>query len=465
MLNKFFNISITYGVGFFLLRSVSFLLLPIYTNLLNVNDAGIIFIVYTVLAFLNPVYAFGMDSALLKFYNSKKYSKKEITSSSFIILAISSFIMSSLMILFSQNYTTSLLNISFNVFYFIAIILFFDSISARLLVLLRLLEKPWVFLLIGFINIVCSFLFNILFLTSFSNGALAAIYALTVTSFIQFFCLSPLLIKNIKISFFNWVLIKEMFFFGLPFLPAAVLFIITGMSDRWLIKVYLGLESVGLYGAGYKVGSAISILVLAFNLSWQPYYLKHSNDKNLTKKLMEISYKFFIVLFLCCCLVSMLWPLLIKTNINNYYLVGPDFWDGGRVIPWVAFGYFFYGLFVLQSPSIYLKNKQLWSPLFWLLGATSNIGLNVVLIPKIGILGAAISSLLSYLIMFICLWYKNQDWLKNNFIDLWLLCFAFAGAAIVLLNQYLLYVWASYLFFMLYFVVSILKLKEPVDKR
>ena len=465
MLNRFFSISITYGVGYFLLRSVSFLLLPIYTNLLSVNDAGIVFIVYTILALLNPVYAFGMDSALLKFYNSEKYSKKEITSSSFIILAFSSFLISSFIILFSQNYTASLLNIGFNVFYFIAIILFFDSISARLLVLLRLLEKPWAFLLIGFINIVCSFLFNLLFLTSFSNGSLAAIYALTVTSFIQFFCLCPLLIKSITLSLFNWNLIKEMFSFGIPFLPATILFIITGMSDRWLIKAFLGLDSVGLYGAGYKVGSAISILVLAFNLSWQPYYLKRSNDKNLTKQLIEISYKFFIVLFLFCCAVSMFWPLLIKANINNYYLVGPEFWDGGGVIPWVAFGYFFYGLFVLQSPSIYLKNKQLWSPFFWLIGATSNIGLNVVLIPKFGILGAAISSLLSYLIMFICIWHKNQGWFKNNFIDLWLLCFALAGITIVLLNQYLLYVWTSYLFFILYFVVSLLKLRKPINKQ
>ena len=113
MLNKFFNISITYGVGFFLLRSVSFLLLPIYTNLLDVNDAGIIFIIYTILALLNPLYAFGMDSALLKFYNSEHYSKKEITSSSLIMLAASSFVLSSLMILLSPNYATSLLNVNF----------------------------------------------------------------------------------------------------------------------------------------------------------------------------------------------------------------------------------------------------------------------------------------------------------------------------------------------------------------
>ena len=465
MLNKFFNVSITYGLGVFLLRSVSFLLLPIYTNLLNINEAGIVFIVYTLLAFLNPIYAFGMDSSLLKFYNSKRYSKKEITSSSLLMLAVSSFVLSSMILLLSQNHTTALLNVDFNVFYFIAIILFFDSISARLLVLLRLLEKPWAFLSIGFINIVSSFLFNIVFLTSFSNGSLAAIYALTLTSFIQFLCLFPFLIRNIKISLFNWGLVKQMLTFGIPFLPAAILFIITGMSDRWLIKAYLGLEQVGLYGAGYKVGSAISILVLAFNLSWQPYYLKHSNDKNLTKQLAKISYMFFIVLVLCSCGISIFWPLIIKININNYYLVGQEFWLGGKVVPWVAFGYFFYGLFVLQSPSIYLKDKQLWSPVFWFIAAGSNILINIILIPRLGIVGAGISSLLSYMIMFMCLWYKNQRWFKNNFIDLWLIVFSFVAIVIILLNQSFSYPWLSYVFFMLYAIVSILKLHEELNKQ
>ena len=61
MNNKFLNDTIVYGLGFVLLRGISFLLLPIYTNLLSTYDAGIIFIIYTILAFLNPVFSFGMD--------------------------------------------------------------------------------------------------------------------------------------------------------------------------------------------------------------------------------------------------------------------------------------------------------------------------------------------------------------------------------------------------------------------
>ena len=65
MISSFFNISIIYGVGFFLLRSISFLLLPLYTNLLNTNDAGIVFIVYTVLAFLNVIISYSLLFLLL----------------------------------------------------------------------------------------------------------------------------------------------------------------------------------------------------------------------------------------------------------------------------------------------------------------------------------------------------------------------------------------------------------------
>ena len=455
---NFLNISLTYGIGFFLLRSISFLLLPLYTNLLTVSDAGIVFLVYTILAFLNPVYAFGMDSALLKFYNSTEYDKKEITASSLITLIVSSFFLSLFIILLS-NYYSVFLNFSYNSLFFIAIVLFFDSVSARLLVLLRLLENPIYYLFVGLVNILSSILFNLLFLKYYSLGGFGAIYALTCTAFVQFLFLFPILIKNIKIHAFNYALIKKMFLFGIPFLPATILFIITGISDRWLIKHYLGLEQVGLYGAGYKIGSVVSILVLAFNLSWQPYYLKYYKNKNFISRINKISYFFFIILIFFSSGISLFWPLLITININGYSLIGESFWGGGVIIPWVAFGYFFYGLFVLQSPSIYLHNKQNWAPFFWFIAALSNILINIILIPRLGLVGAGISSLTSYLLIFLILFYKNQRWLKNNFIDLFLICLGLGSIIVVVLNQILLYPYPSYFLFVLLGIICFVKIK------
>ena len=147
MLKTYFKLSIKYGLGFFCLRIVSFLLLPLYTNLLTVEDAGVVFLVYTILAFLNPVYAYGMDSSLLKFYHDSKYSQKEVSTNSLIPLFASSFFLSLLIIIFS-NYYNSLLGLPYNVLFLISIILFFDSLSARLLVLIRLLENANYYLLV-----------------------------------------------------------------------------------------------------------------------------------------------------------------------------------------------------------------------------------------------------------------------------------------------------------------------------
>ena len=464
IVSNFFNISITYGVGFFLLRSVSFLLLPIYTNLLTSGDAGIVFIIYTVLAFLNPLYAFGMDSALLKFFNLEKYNRKETVSSSLAAAVFSACIFSCFLLALSQ-YFNFFLNLTFNSLFFISIILFFDSLSSRVLVLLRLLEKPFYYLGVGLINILGSVLLNILFLNYYTLGSFGAIYALTLTSFLQFLCLVPILIKNLHLHFINFKLIKKMFLFGFPFLPSSLLFILTGMSDRWLIKYYLDLNQVGLYGAGYKVGSAISIAVLAFNLSWQPYYLKQYKNTSFALNVNIISNIFFIFLLLLTTGLSLFWPMLIKININGYYLIGEAFWTGGFIIPWVAFGYFFYGMFILQSPSIYLCNKQAWSPVFWLIGGSSNILINVFLIPTLGILGAAISSLFSYLFMFVFIYYKNQLWLKNNFIDTFLVGLGLGSLIIIIVGQYLLYIKVSYVFFFVFCVICCGKLKRIIIKQ
>ena len=91
--------------------------------------------------------------------------------------------------------------------------------------------------------------------------------------------------------------------------------------------------------------------------------------------------------------------------------MGQSFWEGGTIIPIVGLSYVFYGLFILQMPSIYLKNKEKWVPLFWGLGLIINILGNVLLIPQYTIYGAAISTLLTYFCMSFFLVYKNQLWL------------------------------------------------------
>jgi len=83
--NKFWGQTAIYGLGYLLVRAVSFLLLPLYTNLLTPSETGFIFLFLTLLAFLNTFYNMGMDSALLKFYDKEKFN---VVFSSFILYSL-----------------------------------------------------------------------------------------------------------------------------------------------------------------------------------------------------------------------------------------------------------------------------------------------------------------------------------------------------------------------------------------
>ena len=116
-----------------------------------------------------------------------------------------------------------------------------------------------------------------------------------------------------------------MLIFGLPFLPATILFISIGMIDRFFIESYLGLTSVGIYSAGYKVGSIISIVIIAFNLNWQPYYLKIKDDKSFSKYIKTISQMFFIIISYTAYFMCFFVNDLISIKFFGFYIVGESF--------------------------------------------------------------------------------------------------------------------------------------------
>jgi len=414
MKKNFWNYTIVYGLGFLLLRGISFFLLPLYTNLLSKYDAGIIFLIYTVLAFLNPIYTYGMNSSLFKFYNNDNFSPKTVLSTSFISLFLSSSFLTFLLILFSYNINWIIVeNSSINWFLFLSLILFSDSISSRIFVVVRLRQKPLYFLGVGLLNIVLSVSLNYSLIKVYEMGVFGAVLALLFVAVLQMIVLFPFIISSISPFNFSFNLFKSMFRFALPFLPSALLFVVMGFSDRWFIKYFLNTESVGLYGAGYKLASIMSLAVTAFNLNWQPYYLKFkNNDKN---RFGGIGNLVIVVLILIFTLLIYFVHDIASLNFNGTSLIGEDFQKGLIIVPYIALGYLFYGIYVLQMPSVFILNKQNWGLVFWSMGAIINIIGNYILIPRFGFIGAAYSSAFSYLIMMLSLYICNLIWMPIKY--------------------------------------------------
>ena len=226
--------------------------------------------------------------------------------------------------------------------------------------------------------------------------------------------LLPAIYNKLNINSFDKSLLIKMKNFSLPFLPAAIFFILIEISDRWFIGFLSSntTADVGLYGAGYKIGSIMLLIVRGFNLNWQPYYLKAKNTPMAIKKFETIGTDFINIMICFSSLILIFYPLILQNKIFGIYLIGEIFWPGLTIIPIILLSYIFYGVFILQMPSIYLTNKQNWAPIFWGIGFIINASLNILLIPMYGFLGAAISTLIAYFSMMILIVYKNYSWMK-----------------------------------------------------
>jgi O-antigen/teichoic acid export membrane protein len=293
-------------------------------------------------------------------------------------------------------------------------ILFSDMLSSRLMTIIRLLEKPIYFLMVSLANVLLSITLNIYFIQSLGMGFNGALIALVCVSIIQLLLLLPLLAFNLKINQFDYALLRKMLLFSMPFLPASIFFIMIEMADRIMLGWLSSVEDVGLYGAGYKIGAIVLLIVRAFNLNWQPFYLKSEHNDSVIQ-FEQIGSRFIVFLIFISTIITMIWPILFKININNIYLIGEAFWSGGEIIPIIAFSYAIYGVFILQMPSIYIKNKQSWVPYFWGAGFIINFISNYLLIPGYGFYGAAFATFFAYLFMSLFLLYKNQDWLPIKY--------------------------------------------------
>ncbi len=409
---NFWKTTTIYGIGFIALRAISFLLLPLYTNLLSNAEAGWVFIIYTLLALLNVFYTHGMNAALLKFFHSS--NKQEIVTTSTIYAIISSVVLSLFLFTVYSIYAKTTGENHHLIVIFMLIIASLDMLSAKNNIILRLLERPLYYLFICLVNVLLSIGLNIYFIQICNQGIMGAIHSLLIVAIIQFLLLVPIMWSFIRITLFNYRLLLQMLTVGMSFFPAALFFVFIELSDRWMLGYLLNIHEVGLYGAGYKIGSVVLLLVNSFNLNWQPYYLKTKLNKGIPV-FEKIGNGFILILVFISTILASFWPVLFNIKLGSYSIIGQDFWEGGRIIPIICISYIFYGIFILQMPSIFLKTKQKWAPIIWGSGLIINVLSNLMLIPVYGMFGAAYATLFAYITMSAIIIFKNYHWMRLKY--------------------------------------------------
>jgi len=430
--------TLIYGFGNVFSRLITFLLLPLYTNLLNPKEYGIITLLYVFIGFMNIIYHYGLDSSFLKYFadQKNKENQKKIFSTAFFLNFLSSILFSILIIIFSHKLSLIIFNdeIYQNLFKISSYILFFDSISHIPFALLRIQKKAFIFMLIKFLNVSVTLFFNIYFLIIKGTGIEGVFNSILIASII-----STLFVFFSSINSFKLVLkydyIKKLINFGLPFLPAGIASITMESIDRYILSILTDTYTVGIYTVGYKLGIFMLIFSTAFNYAWQPFFLSINKD-DIAKKLFSKIFTFYISLaFIIWVFISLFIKDIIDIQFLGYSLIESKYNESITIVPFILLSYIFQGAYYNFLPGIYFQEKTKIIPLIVSISASINIFTNILLIPIYGMVGSAIATLFGHLTMAILTYYKSKKlfYIKYEWIKLFVLFFI--SLTIIIISQ------------------------------
>ncbi len=413
MLNKIkqlVNETLVYGILQIFGRFLTFLLTPLYTNFLTKTDNGDISYVWSILAFLNIIYSLGMESAFFRFYDKNDIEKsKSVFSHAYFVMFGISFSFTILILIFS-NYIASHITSSpqgLSLIRLSAFIPLVDTIIMIPFALLRINHKAKRFALARFLAILVTIILNYIFLVTYKIGIVGVAYAQIFGNIIPFIILIPEVLKNLKFKI-DKKLLKDMFIFGLPTVPAYLSSIILQIGDKPLFKEITGSsEQLGIYNANYKLGIPMMLAVTAFDYAWKPFYLNNYKEEGSKQLYSRILTYYTIICAIVFLLVSLFIPYLVRMPFLGGRFINPEYWVGIGIIPIILGAYYFTGVYSNISAGFNISKQTKYLSISVGVSAILNILLNIILIPYFSYYGAAWATFLAYFINALILYYYS----------------------------------------------------------
>lgn len=207
----------------------------------------------------------------------------------------------------------------------------------------------------------------------------------------------------------------DAFKYGAPLIPHVIAGVVITMSDRVLLASMLTLGDAGVYSASYEVGMAMFLVITSVNQAFMPWLFGQLADEERAQKraIVAGTYAYFGGLLALAGVGYFVAPPFI-----GVYL-GADFQAAGELLPWIVLAFAFHGMFVTQSNYLYFSKRTGFLSTASAVAALTNIGLNLVLIPRYGVFGAAWASSVAFLAALALTWWFGQRLIPMPWLTFW----------------------------------------------
>ena len=411
-----------YGLATVIPRMFSFILVPLYTDLLPKAEYGKVSIIFAWMIFFNVILAYGFETAFFRFYN-KETDKKSVVETTSVSLFWTSLSFLFLALLF-RNKLAIWSGIDAQYITYTIWILVLDALVIVPFSKLRVNQQPIKYAIIKIGNVAINLVLNLFFLSylpaiakSNSDSFLSSFYledfqigyifvSNIVASLVTFLILSPnyLLLK----WYFDYKLWKRMMQYGLPIMVAGIAFAINEQFDKILLSYLLppdiAAAEVGVYSACYKLGLFMVLYRTAYTLGIEPFFFSHADNQDAPQTYATIT-KYFVI-FGSFILLS----VIVFADVLKVIMIQDEsYWEAMKVVPLIILANFFLGIYTNLSVWYKLIDKTHIGAYISIIGAIITLALNYLLIPTMSYYGSAIATIAAYgSMMFISYYFGNK---------------------------------------------------------
>ena len=223
------------------------------------------------------------------------------------------------------------------------------------------------------------------------------------------------LLRFMRSKWLDLEIIKPALAFGIPIIPSNIFTVLLIANDRYILNYYHSSSVVGIYSVAYSVLGILLSIALSAGQVILPYFAEaHAKDKKQYKTLLNASLKYGLMLVI----PGIVGAVALRSELVTL-IAGPKYLAASQVIIVLMLYPVFALLMNIGNNSLLVKGETRYVAFQYLIGLVINFGLNIFLVPRYGMYGAAFSLVFSYFIMAAMSLYKstaykifNYDFLK-----------------------------------------------------
>ena len=382
-----------YGAGDVAVSAVNLLLLPIYVEYLSERDYGVLGLLGAVEVIAKILFRWGLDGSFMRFFydSEDERSRQRLASTIFFFLLA----VNGVLLVVSLGASPWLAATVFNdpdaatalqlvLLYTFAIAFTFFPFHV-----LRMEQRSAEFSLLAILRSIATVVVRLALVVSAGLGLLGVVIADLAVTIAVMAVLLRRFVPLIRADFSTSVL-RQSLAFGLPRVPHAAAQQVMAVGDKFILATYRPIGEVGMYSMGVSFGLTQKLFLSAFEYAWAPFYYAAARERGAPTLFATVTTYGVAALALLTAGLSAVARDLLDLMTRGVFV------DAAPIVGWTAVGVFLQGVYLLTSIGLNITKRTGYYPASTITAAAANIGLNYLLIPRYGMIGAAWANAAGY---------------------------------------------------------------------